>query len=109
MNGLEAIFLSLQSIFFKYGTFKMTMFKHGEIPILRLSGLRARPSHTKDFFGVSAKTRGIFLGSHDIQGRREIFRAAFSSSFGVDEFRRGGISVACMACDVIFENFENNY
>ena len=52
------------------------------------------PGHTKDFCGVLAKTRGNFLGFHDIRGRRQIFRTAFSSSFGVDEFRSGGISAA---------------
>ena len=46
------------------------------------------PGHTKDFFSVLAKTRGIFPGFHDIRGRRQICRAAFSSSLGVDEFRR---------------------
>ena len=32
-------------------------------------------------------TRRIFLGFHDICGRRQILRAAFSSSVGVGEFR----------------------
>ena len=48
--------------------------------------------HNKDFFGILAMTRGNLLGFHDIRGRRQMFRAAFSSSFGVDEFRSGGIS-----------------
>ena len=43
--------------------------------------VRLGPGHTKDFFGVLAKTRGIFLY---IRGRRQIFLAALSFSFGVD-------------------------
>ena len=43
---------------------------------------------------AETKTRGIHPGFHDIRGRRQIFRATFSSSFGVDEFHSGGISAA---------------
>ena len=49
---------------------------------VRLGSSGLGPDHTKDFFGVLAKTRGIFPGFHDIRGRRQIFHAAFSSSFG---------------------------
>ena len=46
--------------------------------------VRLGPGHTKDFFGVLAKTRTIFLGFLDIRGKRQILLAAFSFSFGVD-------------------------
>ena len=66
------------------------------------------PGHTKDFFGVLAKTRGIFPGFHDIRGRRQIFRAAFSfhpasewMNSAAEEF-----PPRFMACDVIFEKFQ---
>ena len=46
--------------------------------------VRLGPGHTKDFFGVLAKTRGISLGFLDIRGRRQIFLDGCSFCFGVD-------------------------
>ena len=64
------------------------------VPVCSVVGLRfvTRKTHVvgscpvtpNNFFGVLAKTRGIFLGFLDIRGRRQIFLAAFSFSFGVD-------------------------
>ena len=34
--------------------------------------VRLGPGHTKDFFGVLVKTRGIFLAFLDIRGRRQV-------------------------------------
>ena len=60
-------------------------------------------SHQR-FLGVLAKTRGIFLSFLDIRGRRQIFLAAFSFSFGVDS--AWGVSAAFHGMWRHFGNFQ---
>ena len=69
---------------------------NGRATQLISSHLGLGPGHTKDFFGVLAKTRGIFPGFHDIRGRRQIFRAAFSS-YPASEWMRSGVIIISAA------------
>ena len=64
------------------------------------------PGHTKDFFGVLAKKREIFLGFHDIRGRRQISAPRFHPASEWIISAAEECPLRFMACDVIFENFD---